>query len=317
MSTFGGQFLSNAPGQLDRGFGKVTFVGNASGYAADGSLTGDVYDLPITNLFGSDGALRDSSSLSQNDLGTLLFVKRGSSYTVSTADHASLTASRKRIYIRGEGDETERPTITFSAAAATWLLDTDSVVLDNFNIRLEPGSGTVNVAAPFTISGNGCGFRNCRFYAGTDANNKVTVGLTFTGDNCFMENCDLHAATAAGATTFVRLTGADYFRMRDTTIDGATTSTSVGSLQFLTTASTFVRFDRCFIANRVAASTVAISGLASCSGWMNNVHAHVLGNAAGDLNTAFTTKASIQCGPSCVVTNDNGENGASMGVVSS
>ena len=289
-------------------FKKVLFVNNASGFP---SGSGESPDSPLSSLFGAGGALAKAHPT----LGTLIITGKRHAENVSAADMASDTGANKSIYILGEGEETERPTLTWTVAAATWLIDTDSIVLDNFNLNLEPGTGSVNVAAPITISGNGCTLRRIKARAGTDANNKVTVGITITGADCVLDDVYLHSATAAEATTFIRLTAASRLKMNNVRVIGATSSTGVGSLQLLTTASTNLEVNRCLFTNLKASSTIAVTGIAASSGFVRETHLHVLSDNAAALTGAWATPASVQF-IDCRVTNLAGEAGATYGTVS-
>jgi hypothetical protein len=285
-NNFGPAATTPSPGS----FARTVFVGSAGlGYGA--SLNGFDYEKPIVTLAGAQGALRDGV-VDNADRGTLVLVRKGTTELISAVSNFSLLGARKRIYLQGEGDETERPTLTFSAATATWLMNTDSIIIDNFNINLEPGAGGVVVAAPFTVSGNGCGFRRCKFRVGTDGANKVTVGITWTGKDGFMEDCILNGAVAATCTTVLRLTGADRFRAFRTRIDAATSAVGVGVVQPLTTASLNQEWRECFFRNNLAASTQAVASLAGNTGAMHSCNAGILAgstasaidHAAGSMN---------------------------------
>jgi hypothetical protein len=287
MIDFGGDQIAPSPGLDDRGYAKLIYCGNTAGLTY--SSTGERYDQPVRTLFGTPGQFDGAIGKAHNaDLGTKIFVRRGHAENISAADMGIDTLTRKRIHIVGEGDETERPTFTFTAAAATWLLDTDSIIIENCNINLEPGAGAINVAAPITVSGNGCGFRKVKFRGGTDANNKVTVGITWTGKDGFMEDCTYNGATAATATTHLRLTAADRFRALRLRIDAATTAVGVGVVQFLTTASLNQDWRECFFRNNLAASTQAFGSFAANTGAMHYCNAGIL---AGSTATAIDHSA--------------------------
>lgn len=294
MIDFGGDMIAPLGSGDDRGYAKLLFCGNGgavSSAAAGRRVTskGERYDEPLETLFGTgagvagklDGALAKTHNA---DLGTCIRVLRGHTESISAANMGIDMGTRKRIHIIGEGDETERPTLTFTAAAATWLLNTDSLVIENFNINLDGGTTGFTVAAPLTISGNGCGFRRCKFRGGTDAANKVTVGITWTGKDGFMEDCIYNGATAATATTHLRLTAADRFRATRLRIDAATTAVGVGVVQFLTTASLNMDWRECFFRNNLAASTQAFGSFAANTGAMHYCNAGIL---AGSTATAI------------------------------
>lgn len=286
-------------------FDKVLWVNSAYGAAGNPGTP----SAPLASVFGANGAWAKAvSGASTNGLsaGTLVICMKGSTETISAADFGSDLGTNKRVYVVGQGDEVERPTWTWTVAGSTLLLDTTSLVLDNLNLNLEPGTGTINVAAPLTLSAAGCGLRRCKIRGGTDANNLVTVGITISAADCFLEQVTYYAATAAEATTHLRLTAADRLRVRDLYLFAATSAVGVGSVQFLTTASVQIDWQDFAIANNKAASTAAVSGMAAVSGFVRKGQLHVLNNNATDLTSAWGTKASVQFN-AVGVTNDVGE----------
>ncbi|HYE99345.1 MAG TPA: hypothetical protein VEJ18_10560 [Planctomycetota bacterium] len=293
-------------------FDKVLWVSSVFG-GADNDGQGP--DRPLATIGGVKGAWAKAvSGAAQKDTthGTLVIVMKGHTESISAADYGSDLGSKKRVYTVGQGEGDERGLLTWTAATSTLLLDTDNLVLDNLRLALEPGTGTVTVAAPITMSGNSCGLRRCQIDAGTDANNLVTVGITVTGDRCFMEDVDLKSATAAEATTFIRLTGADRFRMDRCIIEGATTSTTVGVVQFLTTASVNCRFRNSTFKNFKASSVHAVTGLAASSGYMIECNFGILDDAT---LAGFVTPANFQS-YRCKTSNITGEAGGETSTVS-
>src|SRR6185369_560361 len=103
----------------------------------------------------------------------------------------------------------------------------------------EPTTGSVNVAAPITVSAAGCSIANCRINCGTDADNKVTIGVTVSGaaDFQFTGN-QVRGAAAATCTTFLRLTNSANPVVQNNDIVCGTTAAAVGPIQVLTTACT-------------------------------------------------------------------------------
>lgn len=186
---------------------------------------------------------------------------------ISSADQMSSLVAGTKIVGLGTGNL--RPTFTWTAATSTFLFDVANVSLDNCILKLcDTGNAGVTVAAPITVSAAGCSITNCRIMFGGDADDIVTIGITTTAaadDFSFVNNI-CYGATAAECTTFLRLVGADRFYMKDCLILGATSSTSVGVLQMLTTASTDVYIENCSFANRKAASIHAATGMAAATG---------------------------------------------------
>ncbi len=245
------------------GYAMVKFVGSAqAGYQT--AAAGDSYQNPAPTLLSM---LRDGV-VDSGDRGTLIVVRKGHAETISVADYFTLLGARKRIRIIGEGEGPERPTFTWSTATSSWLLDTDSVFLENLILKLEPTTGTVTVAAPITISAAGVGIRKCRINFGTDANNKVTIGITTTAaanDLQFKQNV-ARGAAAATCTTFLRLVGGDSAQVWDNDIVGGTTAAAVGVVQALTTPPTNVDFQRNYFENNIAAGTAAVTFMAAATG---------------------------------------------------
>src|SRR6185369_12157543 len=103
----------------------------------------------------------------------------------------------------------------------------------NMVLQLEPTTGTVNVAAPITVSASGCSITNCRINCGTDANNKVTIGVTVTGNDFVFTGNQVRGAALATCTTFLRLTGCANPIVTDNDIACGTTAAAVGPIQEL------------------------------------------------------------------------------------
>jgi hypothetical protein len=171
------------------------------------------------------------------------------------------------------GSGNRRPKLTWTLAAGTFLFDVANVQLSNFILDMAPAANAgVTVAAPITVSAAGCSINNCRIMFGADVNDLVTIGVTTTAaaDDFDFSNNRCYGATAAACTTFLRLVGADRFTMYNTVILGGTSSTTVGVVQMLTTASTDVDIENCSFANRKAASVHACTGMAAATGSVRN-----------------------------------------------
>lgn len=215
---------------------------------------------------------------SMNDI---VVVLPGHAENISSADQMSNLVAG--TYIVGLGEGNLRPTFTWSAASATFLLDVANVTLDNLVLKMAgDGGGTaLTVAAPMTVSAAGCTIRNCRIETSVDANELSTIAITTTAaaDDFTVENCFIHGAgDGTGVTTAIRLVGADRFRMKDCVVDAATSSTTVGVLQFLTTASTQVYVEGCTFINRKASSVHAATGMAGATGTFKDCAFGILDN---------------------------------------
>ena len=130
-------------------------------------------------------------------------------YTENIGINAWSNLAATDVTIIGMGRGTNRPTFTWTATGSTMLFNVANFRLMNCNFALEPTTGSVNVAAPITVSAAGCAILGCKMAAGTDANNKITIGVTTTSgatDFEFGWNT-VRGAALATMTCFLRLTG--------------------------------------------------------------------------------------------------------------
>ena len=262
-----------------------------------------------------------NSALAQcrSGMGDVVVVLPGHTESIATADAMSSLVAGTQIVGCGHGNL--RPTFTWTAAAATFLFDVANVAISNCILNLDPGTGTTTVAAPITVSAAGCAIIGCKIRMGTDANSKVTIGITTTAaaDDLVIANNEIYGATAAECTTMIQLVGADRLKLVGNTIVGATSSSSVGVVRFLTTASTDIKvFHNIFRNNKAlgGAGDNAVTGMAGVSGEADYIHMTVLGNSATNLTAAWGTPADMVFGANCYVTNAVAERAALFGTAS-
>ena len=259
----------------------------------------------------------------RSGFGDTVLVLPGHVENISAADQMSgLVAGTKII---GLGNGTNRPTFTWTAATSTFLFDAANTILENCILNMDPGAGTVNVAAPITVSAAGCQLRFCLARVSTDANSKTTIPITTTaaGDDFAVVGCEFYGATAGEVTTVIRAVGADRLKILGTIIVAATSAVGIGVVQFLTTASTNVLIDGgCVFRNNKAASTAAVTGLTGTTGFCNNTSLLVLANNANQLTMGHADGAwsanvdGMMFGMSVGVVNLAGEVAAKAAVVS-
>lgn len=121
---------------------------------------------------------------SKNDV---IYVLPGYSENISSADYAtSLVAGTKLIGL-GSPFDASAPKLTWTAAAATLLLDQADVLIDNMVLDF---SGVADCAAPITVSAAGCGIERCRIIMQNDtASFSALSGVTLaSGANRFRFN---------------------------------------------------------------------------------------------------------------------------------
>lgn len=273
----------------------------------------DVVQRLYTTLQAALGQCRSG----KNDI---VLVLPGHAENVSAADQMTNLVAGTQII--GLGTGMARPTFTWTAAAATFLLDVANVRIQNCILNMDPGTGTVTVAAPMTVSGVGCQILGCKIRMGTDANAKVTIGITTTAaaDDLVIVGNEIYAATAAEMTTMIQFVGADRLQFHGNTVVGATSSASVGPIRFLTTASTDIKMFRNIVRNNKSgggAGDMAVTGMAGNSGDVDHLLMCVLGASATNLTAAWGTIASIQFGRQVYVNNAVARRAALFGTESS
>lgn len=287
--------------------------GRLAGYVrSTGPRDYDPQDV-TTRLYRS---LKDALRQCRAGAGDVVIVLAGHQENISTADYLSTMVAGTRII--GQGSGRSRPTFTWTTQLSSVLLARNDCVIDNCVLNLDPGAGTVNVAAPITVSAPGCAITNCDIRMGTDVNSKVTIGITTTvaGDDLVLAYNRIYGATAAECTTMIQLVGADRLVMRGNTVVGATSAAAVGVVRFFGTASTDVEIIGNRVRNNKALSSQAITGMAGLSGFVDQLFMGVLSDAAAALTGAFSTPGNLMFGRQCYVANNNGERGALFGTES-
>ena len=238
--------------------------------------------------------------------GDVVVVLPGHVESISSANYMSSMVAGTKIIGLGYG--TLRPTFTWTTATSTWLFNVANVSLENCILNMDPGTGTTTVAAPITVSAAGCAIKNCFMRTSTDANSLTTIPITTTAAGDYLELIGnrMYGATAGECTTMVRLVGADYLRMLGCIMIGATSSTTVGVVQCITTASTFIEVRGCTFMNTKAASVHAFTGLSGVTGVVEDCAFHILDNAT---LAGLVTPGSLR-GARNRTSNDTGEEGA-------
>ncbi len=258
------------PGAVILPGGGRTMLVHASGASALNDLPAGFAGNPdgfFTTVTGAGAACRANR-------GDKIIMLPGHTESIATAD-AWAGVSVAGVEIVGLGSGTNRPTLTWTAAGSTMLFDVANMKLRNCNLFLagaHAAGAALTVAAPITVSATGCEITDCDIAYGFDADQIVGIGITlgtaatrfdFSRNNCYAETA------AVPTTTFLRLNGADWFNADDTYIVGPGSSTTIGPVQELTTASLKKRFRRCVFNNTVASSTVSYTAIAGTGIFMD------------------------------------------------
>ena len=257
--------------------GQVTYVGTAAQVAALGETGACIASRVFPTV---NAALANCVS----GRGDYVYVLPGYTETISAADAWSGLGTKTAVTVVGLGRGTNRPTFTYSAATATILMDQNNFRIQNcvFYMAGDTGSTTaLTVAAPITVSGAGCAIEDCWIHFGVDADQLVTIGVTTTAtaDNFEFKRNYCYGATAAECTSFMYLVGADFCEVWDNIIIGGTSSTTVGVIRFITTASVGIDFRRNRAVNLKAASIHAVTQMDGVLGWCDQNVWGILDNA--------------------------------------
>lgn len=227
--------------------------------------------------------------------GDVIYVLPGYTENIATADAWSNLGSSTDVAIIGMGRGTNRPAFTWTNNAGSILFDTANFRIINCQLFLagpQVNGSALTVAAPITVSAAGCGITDSDIYWGFDADQIVTIGITTTAnaDRFFFNRNYCFAETAAvPTTTFLRITGCDQMEIIDTTIIGPGSTTSIGPVQQLTTGSKGMRILRSQFSNTLAASTIAFTAIAGCTGQVHGCGFGVLASGNG-----ITTGSGLQ-----------------------
>lgn len=228
---------------------------------------------------------------SQNDI---VVVLPGHAENVDAADDWSNLVAGTTIVGFGTGNL--RPTFTWSTATSTVLFNVANVTISNciFEMAGPAGTTAITVADGIIVSAAGCTISGCKFHTEIDADQGAVFALrtTAAGDDLTVNACQFYGSgDGTLPTTQIRLVGADRFRMFNTTLSGYTSSTTVGLLQMLTTASTDVHIENCTFAHYLASSVHAATGMAAATGNVVRCNFGILD--AGTL-PGFETEGNLQ-----------------------
>lgn len=289
--------------------GQVFYVGTSAQVAALGEAGECIASRVSTTV---DKALNQCVS----GRGDFVYVLPGYTETISAADQWSSLGTKTAVSVIGLGTGTNRPTFTYSAANATILMDAANFSIRNclFYMAGATGSTTaLTVAAPITVSAAGCAITDCFIHFGVDNDQLVTIGVTTTlaADYFEFKRNQCYGATAAACTSFLYLVGADFCQVHDNAIIGGTSSTTVGLIRFISTASLGIDFRRNTVTNLTASSVHAVTQMAGVLGQVSDCGWGVL----NDSGLGGWVPAGVGDGPQffrCYTANLAGEEGQLM-----
>lgn len=248
--------------------GRTIYVSSVGGALGQGN--GKSPYTPLASVGGVNGALAQLANPTvRSDRGDTIVCLPNHAENI-TADSWSALSTCEGVTVTSWGWGIQRASLTWTVAGSTLLMDTDNFELDNFRLFLagaDAAGSALTVAAPITVSGNGCRISNCDIKWGFDADQIVGDAIIWTGDDGeFMGNRCFAATAAVPSNTFLTLTGADRMYIAGNWIKGATDGTTRGVIDTETTACTDLRIENNYIANYLASSTIALSLTANDTG---------------------------------------------------
>lgn len=292
---------------ISPGGSRIAYVHHSGGAGLD--------DLPSGILdSGIHTSVNAALATVRANRGDVIEVLEGHAENIATADAWSNLGTKTGVTISCRGSGTERATFTWTTATSSVLFDQANFRLLNARLFLagaHAAGAALTVAAPITISAAGAEISDCEIAWGFDADQIVTIGITTTAaaDYFRFNRNDCYAETAAvPTTTFMRLVGADFMEMIDTRIIGPGSTTTLGPVQFLTTASLKIRWRNSTVQNQLASSIHAVTGMAGLTGNAHGCGFGILDNATA---VGFVTPGNIQF-TNCQTSNDNGVGGAAI-----
>jgi|GEM_PF-3057368 len=249
--------------------GRILYVGNlAAATSLKESMVpgnGSSPDEPLATLFGANGAMAKLQN--RKNVGDIIYVLPGHVESVAVADAASATGSASGFSVIGLGSGTNRPAFNWTASTSTWLLDTSGVELSNLVLNLcgNTATGALTVATPITVSAAGCRIVDCFINWGQDTDTGCgstlgAIAVVAATDFEFINNDAVNLDTAGTlAVSLLSLNGASSVKILRNRIMGATTSTTVGPVHFVTTPSLNVQIAGNYIENTRTSATKALT----------------------------------------------------------
>lgn len=280
--------------------GKVFWVGNSATLlpnekGASDSNKGTHLD-PFNTIDYAIGQCKDNR-------GDIIFVRPNHDESVTAA--GGITLDVAGVALIGLGAGSDRPTITFTTAAAADIeIDAANVTISNFKFVCDIDSmvGGLDVDAAY------CTIDSCEFVdLGTD-NSLRWILTDANADDLWVENCRNKGTATAGNAAFITLTGCDHVTIKDCVSEG---DFSAANIQVVTTAVTDALITGCHLENANAVD-VCIEGLAASTGWISDNYCRIATDAQ---LTGINTPGAMSLFNNYQVNND-GETGVLIGTPS-
>lgn len=278
--TFFGQWI--APGA------RVTFLGPAG-----------VFEDTFTEN-NRVATLNAALARCRSGKGDVVIALPGYSESISTADFASSLVAGTKLVSAGRPGASNNPTLTWTATAATFLLDVADVEIVGFNLNF---AGIDAVVAPITVSAAGCLLANNLITLAAGAAGATTpITVAAGANNCsIIDNKMLHTGTETEVNV-ISITGAvDNLEIAGNKISCLLTSATGGIVQIGAAATNLDIHDNLFYNSVEDGIAIRVADTFAATGWIYNNYGKTIdagGTVANTLKMVSfegTTESLIGC----------------------
>lgn len=224
----------------------------------------------------------------------------GYAESISAADFASSLVAGTKLVSAGRPGASNNPTLTWTATAATFLLDVADVEIVGFNLNF---AGVDAVVAPITISAAGCLLANNLItLAAGSAGATTPITVAAGANNCsIIDNKMLHTGTETEVNV-ISITGAvDNLEIAGNKISCLLTSATGGIVQIGAAATNLDIHDNLFYNSVEDGIAIRVADTFAATGWIYNNYGKTIdagGTVANTLKMVSfegTTESLIGC----------------------
>lgn len=236
--------------------GTYFFVDSGHSHAADSAGHGKTASRPYATIDYAIGKCTDSN-------GDVIIVAPGHAETLSTG--GAITCDKIGVTIVGLGNGSNKPTLTFSATAATIVVSAANVTLSNFNIA----TGVAELVTAIHVTGADAIIEKMYF---SDSSTYTFISAITAAATALRLNIRFNQAytsvTPTGTAAFISLTGAcNAYRITDNDLFLARANNAASAaIGTLTAAALGVQIHRNNLVAFGGANSLAISLYAATTG---------------------------------------------------
>lgn len=215
--------------------------------------------------------IADAVSRAVAGRGDVIVCKAGHAETCSAA--SGVTLSKAGLALIGLGSGSGRPTINFTATAATFTITAADCSVVNFLFT----GGVDAVVSVVVISAADCSLQGCEY---RDVTGQCTNGIltTAAADRLLIRDFRYDGATAAGTDAGIAIVGGDGIVIDGLRMDG---NFAVGGIDVRTTATTDLEVRNAVFRTRNAADIFLIDTITASTGMIGpNLYLRLQDNAA-------------------------------------